>query len=890
MRALTRLVIRFPWLTILVTLAITAFFAYELRFVRIDNEVKNFVPEMQYDRQSYLRNEEVFGSEVAAILTVSVEPNGPYQDIFNPTTLKLVQDLTDYFQNLTIEAPRDKWMWVKPEEMAQVKERKRPSRGQCTPALLADIEKREVPSDLENYVKVVGCQQRETYGSEDVQSLATTKVIYDQPIPSATDPAVMEHQLMIEDVWETVPATQAEADVVRQRISTWDLYKNNMVSPDLRSAAIYIFLPSGVTIEFSEKLQKLMDQKIAEIDKPNDGIILEAGGLPMISVWLGKYLQSDLRMLIPFVFAVIIGVLIVSFRNKTGVLMPIVTLALATIWTVGFTGLCRKPLSIITSALPTLIVSVGSAYAIHVIHAFFEHWRDGMTTRDGLVEAQGKTGMAVVMAGLTTIGGFFSLATSTVVPIKELGYFAAFGTLAALFIALTLVPVMLSFAYGKKVANADQLEEGRVEHDPGATAFGRFLNWTANFVVKRGWLTLGIGTATLAVCIGLATQVRVTSNMVEYFKADSPIRTTDAHLCQQIGGTNTFSVTIDSGQEGFWKEPEALKKLEQLEQFVKKTSPDVKSSISLVEYVKKMNMALREDQPAEYRIPDTRQAVSNALFLFAQKSDTLESVVDFDYRTTRISFRSVNGRTDAMGKIKDAVDAWFVQSWPEMAGRPAPAKSVWQTLGEVLGLVPVARDMVGEKYHYSGPNYLRYVVDHLVVIGQIGSINFSLVIVFVLALIIFRSLSAGFLSVLPTMLAVAGNFAVMGAFGIALDVGTALVSAAAVGAGIDYAIHYLNRYRIECSLGASIEQAVVRTHLSVGKAIIFNATAVALGFFVLVFSNFLPVRRMGLLTGLTMFTASAIAMTILPALLVLIKPKFVRKLTEANQCNHGGKQ
>ena len=890
MRALTGFVIRRPWLTILVILGITAFFGYEMRYVRIDNEVKNFLPELQQDRQGYMRNEEIFGSEMAAVISIAVDPHGPYPDVFNPRTLQVVQELTDWLADLKIEAPRDHWVWVRPEELAPVRARKHPTGGKCTPALLEELAARETPPDLEGFVKLVGCQQYEPYGAADVVSLATMKVIYDQLVASVEQPGQVEHQLMIADPWKTLPTTQAEADQVRKKFASWELYKNNVVSPDFKAAAIYVQLPSGATIEFSEKLQKLMEQKIAEIIKPNEGLSAEIGGLPMISVWLGKYLQSDLRTLIPFVFIVIVGVLIISFRNKTGVIMPIITLTLATIWTVGFTALCRKPLTIITSALPTLIVTVGSAYAIHVIHSFFELRRAGMPTREGLIESQGRVGMAVVMAGLTTVGGFFSLATSTVVPVKELGYFAAFGTFAALTISLTLVPVMLYLAFrGKKVDQQAQAAEN-VEHDPSATAFGRFLNWSADFIVRRKTLVLGVGAALLALCIFLATQIKVTSNMVEYFKANSPIRTTDADLSRQFGGTNPFSLVIDGGQEGYWKDPAALRKLDELDRFVKKSFPDVSASLSLLDYIKKMNMALHDDDPAEYRIPDTRQAVANALFLFAQKSAVLESVVDFDFRRARVTFRVRNGQTEYMGQIKRAIDGWIAQQWPEIAGRPAPRKSPFQFLGEIFGLVPLARDTVGEKYHYSGPNYLRFVVDRLVVIGQIGSINFSIVIVFILALIIFRSVVGGLLSVLPTALAVAGNFGVMGILGIPLDVGTALVSAAAVGAGIDYAIHYISRYRIECRLGAEIVPAVNRTHLSVGKAIIFNATAVALGFFVMLFSNFVPVLRMGFLTGLTMFTASFVAMTIIPILLVLLKPRFIRQLLKSKQPNDGGAQ
>lgn len=887
MRTLTKIVIHWPWLTILIVLGITVFFALQLPNVRIDNEVKNFLPDTQLDKQQFLRTEEIFGSEIIAVIGITVEDDSQYKDVFNPYTLKIVDELTTWLEELEIESPLDNWVWVKPEQVDEIKALSKQYGNQCTPEFKEKLEELEETEEIEKLVKVIACQERTLSSPENVISLATMQVIYDKLVPSAIEEGEFEHQLMIEDVWEDVPSNEEETDRVRKSMDTWELYENNVISPDRKSTAISVFLPEGVLVEYAETLQGLIEEKIAEIDKPDDGLSFEVGGMPMISAWLGKYMHGDLRTLIPFVFFVIIIVLIISFRNGTGVILPLITVTIATIWTVGMTVLTNSALTIITSALPTLIVAVGSAYTIHIMHNFFENIRAGVDTKQAITDTMVKVGLAVVMAGLTTVGGFFSLSSSSVIPVKELGYFASFGTLAALLVSITFVPATLCLLSRSKRITFQVKNPEKGDHDPSKSLLGKILAWVASTILRYKWLVLGGSAALIVVCVALTSNLIMSSNLVEYFVEGSPIRTTDDYLCEQFGGTNTFSVIIKGDEDGYWKNPEPLRKLDELQNFVQKSFPEIGDSLSINEYIKKMNMALHEDDPAEYRIPDTRRAVANNLFLFAQKSDTLESVVDFEYLHTRITFRSRNGHTSQQGIVKKTIDNWMETNWPEMVGKPAPPLPLGRRIIETLGFVSKSSPRIDMKYHYSGVNHLRLIVDRLIVVGQISSIALSIIVVFILAMIIFRSVVGGLLSVVPTVLAVLGNFAIMGAFGIALDVGTALVSAAAVGIGIDYAIHYINRYRVERIAGAKSYEAVRRTHLTSGKAIIFNAVAVALGFFVLLFSNFVPVQRMGLLTGITMFSACFIALSILPILLVLLRPRFIRKVAGDNS-NNGG--
>lgn len=183
----------------------------------------------------------------------------------------------------------------------------------------------------------------------------------------------------------------------------------------------------------------------------------------------------------------------------------------------------------------------------------------------------------------------------------------------------------------------------------------------------------------------------------------------------------------------------------------------------------------------------------------------------------------------------------------------------------------------GYKASVSGYSQVQVVVSDMIVDSQVYNIVSSLIAVFLILSLYYKSPIAGIFGVVTLAVPIFLNFGIMGFLGIHLDAGTAMVASVAVGTGIDYAIHFLNSYHHEIKLSKDLNVVTTRALATSGKAIVYNASAVALGFLVLVFSSFMPLVYFGALVGLTMFTASFSAMTLLPALLNIFKPKFITK-------------
>jgi uncharacterized protein len=201
--------------------------------------------------------------------------------------------------------------------------------------------------------------------------------------------------------------------------------------------------------------------------------------------------------------------------------------------------------------------------------------------------------------------------------------------------------------------------------------------------------------------------------------------------------------------------------------------------------------------------------------------------------------------------------------------------------GEISAVVDrvhevAAREMSGTKVTVGGFGAVFAELVDAIVDGQISSLLLSFVVVFLLNALGFWSLEAGAWSMLPLAIAVPALFGLMGTFGIELNVVTAMLSSIMIGVGVDYTVHFLWRYRDERRSGHGAEQAAQLALTTVGRGIVFNALAVALGFSILAFSNFLPVQFFGFLVVVSIAGCMLAAMVLMPPLVVWLDPRFAR--------------
>jgi preprotein translocase subunit SecF/outer membrane lipoprotein-sorting protein len=223
--------------------------------------------------------------------------------------------------------------------------------------------------------------------------------------------------------------------------------------------------------------------------------------------------------------------------------------------------------------------------------------------------------------------------------------------------------------------------------------------------------------------------------------------------------------------------------------------------------------------------------------------EELEQLVDFNYEHAQLMIRINDANNEVVNEIIERL--------------------------EVLSEGDPAVEAIG------GYGYVRSELANKVLKGTYSSLGIALVIIFILLSIIFRSLKAGLLGIVPLSISVVVLFGLMGLFGIRLDVATALLSSVMIGVGVDYTIHFLWRYREERQLNRPATEAVITTISTTGRGITFNALSVIVGFVVLTISSFTPIRFFGVLVVVSILSCLIGALVILPALVLRFRFRFL---------------
>ncbi|MCP4756302.1 MAG: MMPL family transporter, partial [Proteobacteria bacterium] len=198
----------------------------------------------------------------------------------------------------------------------------------------------------------------------------------------------------------------------------------------------------------------LIQDVLAEHSVP--GVKYYIAGAPLVFGVVADMMPKDMGTMVPIALAIILAVLLVSFRSLRGIVIPTVTVVLAVIWSLGLMASLGIPFTVTTNILPIVLLAVGSAYSIHLLNRFYEdaaNVDNGGDRRKIVVTSVSKVGVAVFMAGVTTIAGFSSLATADLTPIKHFGAFSAVGVAVALLLTLTLTPAILTIWKAPKNRN-----------------------------------------------------------------------------------------------------------------------------------------------------------------------------------------------------------------------------------------------------------------------------------------------------------------------------------------------------------------------------------------------------------------------------------------------------
>ncbi|MEW6682327.1 MAG: MMPL family transporter [Nitrospirota bacterium] len=704
---------------------------------------------------------------------------------------------------------------------------------------------------------------------ENVVSLADRKVKF----VTADGESIKVERLMPE-----VPQTAEEAEAFRRRVMSNDLYVNSLVSADGRAAAIItdfrewvptwkenqqasaspqdwpknpedwaseswfggsrgaIHTAYGFRIG-DEEIRRALQEVTARV--AGDDVDIHLGGLPVAL----SYLEADSKRIVylfPLSLVVMMVVLYWAFRSLQGMVLPLVTALISVVWALGLMGTFRIPMDPFNTMTPILIMAIAAGHAIQILKRYYEELAAGRDNRAAVVEATTKMAPVMITAGLVAAASFASLVTFHLKTFRAFGLLTAFGIISALVLELTFIPALRSLMRAPSATKAAR------------DGLDRLLGGLAALVTgaRRGWVAVGVLVVAVVGAVG-ASRVVVNNSLKEQFFESTALRIDERALNTHFGGTSTFYVMVEGRQPDVLKQPEVVAAIGDLEKRIAQV-PGVGKTESFVDYLRKMNRTFHGDQEEFDRIPTTEGEVSNFLFLYSISGNPADFARLIDYRYRR------------------AVIWAFLKS---------DSTALAEQLIAVVDSQRTAFDRLGVTVGVAGSSPVTVALNRTMVDGKLRNIVQIGAIIFVASAVVLRSAVGACLVLLPLGLAVLINFAVMGFGGVTLGIGTAAISAMAVGMGADYAIYFLFRLREEyrsaggfgdLSLDGALRSAITTS----GKAICYVAVAISAGYLTLPFSGYY-LHMEGVLVPIAMATSALGALIILPLLIAGLQPGFI---------------
>ena len=727
-------------------------------------------------------------------------------------------------------------------------------------------------------------------------------------------------------------------DTMKTRLVDWqDVYIDTVISSNFKLGVIIVQPVPGLSDDdihlVYERILQLTDSYT------NANLSFPVAGLPVIKREINRSVMTDITFLIPIAAALILGVLLISFRRFEGVLFPLISLLTAGVWTVGLLGLFGITFTMASMLVPVLLLVVGSAYGIHVMSHFYHavsHAKGRLSYKEvcELVrQSVGNIRLSVILAGATTAGGFISQLSSPLGPFRAFGVLSALGVVFSQISALILIPVLLRLRYRNGI-DTDKFHNNKKLEDRTKTP-GIFVIFEK--LVRRGKWPIALFSLACIVLTAISVpKIRVGTNMIEFFRPDSTISRDTAVFNGQLSGTGTISVMIEAPEKGDILHPSFLKHVETFEYFVKERHKHVAAVQTIVPSLKRINMIMNYDSVPYETIEEEAEAFdffSGGLFSEPagfDEADIAAKEIEEDSLTYGGLAGMLQQSLNAAGT--DADFSEFVESFLSLRNFEGaafnelpfdPAKyglsddeDLQNLISQYLVLYsgnldyvindalepnktlitlqlnredketinPLLKDIKSFwNYHLDGDwNYsigggttLALILSELVTRSQYYSLAGALLIVWIIVSVMFRSPLAGLIGLIPVAYALLGIFSFMVLLNFSLDIVTSLLAALAIGVGVDYAIHYMNAYK-RC-LTKGVENPLNEVYKTTGSAILFNAISVAVGFLGLLISRFIPIQQLGILFSVSMVCACLASLVALPMVIEITKPRFLKK-------------
>lgn len=635
------------------------------------------------------------------------------------------------------------------------------------------------------------------------------------------------------------PKTDRGLEDLRKTLFENPLFINRIISQDGKTTAIYVPLEKGANgKDIADKIRE-----IASKEKGEERCYI--AGDPVARDTFGSEMFKLMAIFAPIAGLVMFAARFLMFGDLFLSIALMMDAMIAIVWSMALLIGLGFPIHIMSSMAPVFLMAIATD-SIHIFNEFYFRYKEKKDKKLAIIETMRAVGRPVRYTALATAAAFAVLLFMNIIPVKVFGGLVAFGTLSLRILSFSFIPAMFMFVKEENIEKASQGEE----IDASRTSL--FLKKLAGLGAHRPKSVTLVGLILFGVAVLGMTRIVVNNNMVRWFKKNSDVRVADKVLNDNLGGTSLAYVVALSDEDDFIKTPEAMNAIDGLQRHLEKLTV-VGKTVSVVDYVKRINRVLHRDNPSYDAIPDSKEAIGQYLFLFGMsaKPSDLDNVVDYPFRRANIWVQLKSWDAQAMRSVIRSVEEYKRDHATPIAFKPA------------------------------GIAYFNLVWNDEVLGDMVRGFIISLIVVLVILAFNFRSLRWAVVGYAPLVFTVILIYGFIGFIGKDFDMPISVLSCLSLGMAVDFAIHFISRFRqrlAETQGGepipikeSSITEALLWTAARPGKGIMRNAVLFASAFSVMLLAPLTPYVTVGTFI-VSMMTLSAL-MTILylPAIIVLLR-------------------
>ena len=642
------------------------------------------------------------------------------------------------------------------------------------------------------------------------------------------------------------------------------VFRNFVISEDGRTSGIIVNIkkneiPKEIKTKkeieiYKENLKKKNHKNIIEIREViksyNKVAKIHLGGIPMIADDMMSFIKNDIVVFGIGVLAFIVATLWFVFKKIVWIVVPISSCFFSVVIMMGLLGLLGWKVTVISSNFIALMLILTMAMNIHMSTRFLQLKKEkpNLSKKEIILQTTSKMFWPILYTVLTTICAFISLIFSEIKPIIDFGWMMTLGLIVSFTVTFSLLPTLISFVSDVSV----NINENRNSV---------FTNILGQLSINNKNLIFIISIAIFFISIFGISRLEVENSFINYFSKNTEIYKGMKLIDNKLGGTTPLDVILkfktleeakveddeefddweneDEDEKKYWFTKNKIEKIEKVHNYLDSITyvGKVLSFSSILKVAEKLN----NNKPLEtLEMGVLYSKIPNNI-----KKEVIDPYISIENNEARISLR-----------IKD--------SEPNLR-RNELINKINDDLQKKIGLNK-------EEYKLAGVLILFNNLLQSLFKSQILTLGFVIAGIFIMFLILFKNLKLSLIGVVPNFIAAFFILGIIGILSIPLDMMTITIAAITIGIAVDNSIHYIYRFREEYFKLKNYKQTITKCHSTVGIAILNTSITIVFGFSILILSNFIPTIYFGVFTGIAMLFAMISVLTLLPTLLMVLKP------------------